>query len=162
MRRYGAKKVPKGASTRNFALLSATEQRDSVRKLKASGMTDEAVAQLTGLGKLEVHAYWRMKMGLFGPSHEEREALEALAAERRRQERRQWIGKTIIASQTKEVKFITKGVSSTAWWREAEIVKAEPACGIVTAVGERTVNIDNQWYETDDSKPGGIRIVEVL
>ena len=50
--------IPKGSSTRHFALLSAGEQRESVRKLKASGMTDEAVAQLTGLGKLQI---WHMK-----------------------------------------------------------------------------------------------------
>ena len=50
--------IPKGSSTRHFALLSEGEQRESVRKLKASGMTDEAVAQLTGLGKLQI---WHMK-----------------------------------------------------------------------------------------------------
>ena len=49
--------IPKGSSTRHFALLSEGEQRESVRKLKASGMTDEAVAQLTGLGKLQI---WQM------------------------------------------------------------------------------------------------------
>ena len=43
--------IPKGSSTRHFALLSAGEQRESVRKLKASGMTDEALAQLTGLAR---------------------------------------------------------------------------------------------------------------
>jgi hypothetical protein len=54
MRRYGSKKVPKGASTRNFALLSASDQKDSVRKLKASGLTNAAIAQLSGLSVHEV------------------------------------------------------------------------------------------------------------
>ena len=46
--------VPKGASTAGFMLLSHDEQVARVKKLKASRLTDEAIAQLTGLGKLQI------------------------------------------------------------------------------------------------------------
>ena len=55
--RYGSKKVRKGASTEGFALLSPSEQIERVKKLKASKLSDEAIAQLTGLGKLQI---WQM------------------------------------------------------------------------------------------------------
>jgi hypothetical protein len=55
--RYGSKKVRKGASTEAFALLSEAEQIERVRKLKAARLPDDAICQLTGLGKLEV---WQM------------------------------------------------------------------------------------------------------
>lgn len=56
-RRYGSSKVRKGASTEAFMLLSTEEQVKRVKKLKASRLTDEAIAQLTGLGKLQI---WQM------------------------------------------------------------------------------------------------------
>lgn len=55
--RYGSKKVRKGASTEGFMMLSDAEQIAQVRKLKAARLTDEAIAQLTGLGKLQI---WQM------------------------------------------------------------------------------------------------------
>jgi hypothetical protein len=60
-RRYGSPKVRKGASTEGFALLSRSEQIERVKKLKASRLSDEAIAQLTGLGKLEIHAMLEAK-----------------------------------------------------------------------------------------------------
>jgi hypothetical protein len=56
-RQYGSKKVRRGASTEGFMLLSADEQIQRVKKLKASKLSDEAIAQLTGLGKLQI---WQM------------------------------------------------------------------------------------------------------
>jgi len=54
MRRYGAKRVPAGSSTLAFRLLTPTEQAERVKKLKASKLSDEAIAQITGLGRLEI------------------------------------------------------------------------------------------------------------
>ena len=54
MRRYGSKTVPKGSSTRLFLMLSTAEKIERVKKLHASNMSVEAIAQLTGLGTLAV------------------------------------------------------------------------------------------------------------
>ena len=56
-RRYGKPKVRKGASTEGFMLLSNDEQIQRVKKLKEARLSDEAIAQLTGLGKLQI---WQM------------------------------------------------------------------------------------------------------
>lgn len=100
-------------------------------------------------------------MGFFGPNREEREALQLIAAERWRREKEKWVGRTMIASQTTEVKFITNGVG-TVRWREAEVLRAEPVSGVVEAVGEASVKIGEHWYELNSSRPGGIRVVEVI
>ena len=54
MRRYGSKKVRKGASTQSFSLLSAAEQIERVKKLHASKVPVQAIADLTGLGTQRV------------------------------------------------------------------------------------------------------------
>jgi hypothetical protein len=53
-RQHGSKKVPKGSSTQPFTLLSEDEQKNAVMKLAASGLSIDAIAQLTGLGTLEI------------------------------------------------------------------------------------------------------------
>lgn len=59
-RSYGAKRAPKGASSAGFRLLSPEEQIERVRKLKLSKLSDDAIAQLTGLGRQEI---WQMLEG---------------------------------------------------------------------------------------------------
>lgn len=54
MRRYGAKKVPKGASTRNFALLGPDDQIDQIKKLHAAHVPVKAIAELIGWNELTV------------------------------------------------------------------------------------------------------------
>jgi hypothetical protein len=54
MKPYRARAIAPGSHTRNFWLLSKDEQRDSVRKLIASGLSRTAVMQLTGLTLPEI------------------------------------------------------------------------------------------------------------
>lgn len=70
MRRYGSKKVPKGASTRTFAMLSAHDQIAQVKKLRASRMSVEAIVQLTGLSYERVTNMLVGPLGLAAPKRE--------------------------------------------------------------------------------------------
>ena len=55
-RNYGSKRVPKGASTLAFKLLSPEEQRERIEKLRTSRLSFDAIADLTGLTPIEIFA----------------------------------------------------------------------------------------------------------
>lgn len=50
MRRYIPPRVPEKSHLRYFGLLTEREQRESVKRLMASGQGEHYVAALTGLG----------------------------------------------------------------------------------------------------------------
>ena len=70
MRRYGSKKAPKGASTQMFRSLSPTDQVEGVKKLRASGLPIEAIADLTGLVEGDVGRMLDTPFGLAAPKRE--------------------------------------------------------------------------------------------
>jgi hypothetical protein len=61
MRHYGAKRVPKGSSSLAFELLNPAEQLERIQKLKDSRLSFDAIADLTGLTKVEIFAMLEKK-----------------------------------------------------------------------------------------------------
>ncbi len=70
-----------------------------------------------------------------------------------------WIGKTCVARLTEETMM---RVGTQGPWSAPHVVKSSGVSGTITNIGEKSIQIEGVWYELDETKPGGIRIVEVL
>jgi hypothetical protein len=70
---------------------------------------------------------------------------------------RKLIGKTAVLAISKVVSHVLHGTSYVY-----EPTKVSSVSGIVTDVGASTIKVGEDWYELDQLRPGGVRIVEII
>lgn len=129
-------------------------------KKKSAKAESEIAADLKTSGEAE-----RLRIEVFSAKIEaEREANRA-----------KWVGANVVVSLTKKIAAqpfsISNEIPMSARYRAiptypnkciAFITEAVTFSAKVTDVGLNVIKLNEDWYELDELKPGGVRIIEVL